>query len=151
MIEPGLKKIATFTINVGTPVVIGHTGLGKKQFIPIKSGTADGEIKGLILPSGADSQIIRWDGRVDLSARYVIQTEDDELIYIKNNGIRQVSEEFREQAAEGKIVSPEHLYFRTLPVFETGSAKYKWLQNSLFIGAAVRNPDSVVLDIYEVL
>ncbi|MQR88016.1 DUF3237 family protein [Bacillus megaterium] len=151
MIEPVLKKIATFIINVGTPMVIGHTGLGKKQFIPIKSGTADGEIKGSILPNGADSQIIRWDGRVDLSARYVIQTEDDELIYIENNGIRQVSKEFREQAAEGKIVPPEHVYFRTIPVFETGSAKYKWLQNSMFIGAAVRNPDSVVLDIYEVL
>ncbi|NLR46016.1 DUF3237 domain-containing protein [Priestia megaterium] len=151
MIEPGLKKIATFTINAGTPVVIGHTGLGKKQFIPIKSGTADGEIKGLILPSGADSQIIRWDGRVDLSARYVIQTEDDELIYIENNGIRQVSEEFREQAAEGEIIPPEYVYFRTIPVFETGSAKYKWLQDRMFIGAAVRNPESVVLDIYEVL
>ncbi|WP_144635025.1 DUF3237 domain-containing protein [Priestia megaterium] len=151
MIEPVLKKIATFTINVGTPIVIGHTGLGKKQFIPIKSGTADGEIKGLILSSGADSQIIRWDGRVDLSARYVIQTEDDELIYIENNGIHQVSEEFKEQAAEGKIVPPEHVYFRTVPAFETGSAKYKWLQDRIFLGAAVRHPDSVVLDIYEVL
>jgi hypothetical protein len=151
MIEPSLKKIATFTIDVGRPIVIGHTGLGRKQFIPIKSGTADGKIKGSILLSGADSQIIRADGRVDLSARYVIQTEDDELIYIENNGIRQVSEEFREQAAEGKFVPPEHVYFRTVPVFETGSAKYKWLQDRIFIGAAVRNPDSVVLDIYEVL
>lgn len=151
MIEPGLKKIATFTINVDTPIVIGHTGLGKKQFIPIKSGTANGKIKGLILPSGADSQIIRWDGSVDLSARYVIQTEDDELIYIENNGIRQASKEFREQVAEGKIVPPEHVYFRTIPVFETGSAKYKWLQDRIFVGAAVRNRDSVVLDIYDVL
>ena len=32
MIEPGLKKIATFTINVGTPVVIGHTGLEKTVY-----------------------------------------------------------------------------------------------------------------------
>lgn len=137
MIEPVLKKIVTFTINVRTPIVIGYTGLGKKQFIPIKSGTVAGEIKGLILPSGADSQIIRWDGRVDLSARYVIQTEDDELIYIENNGIRQVSEEFKEQAAEGKIVPPEHVFFRTVPAFETGSAKYKWLQDRIFLGAAV--------------
>ena len=123
----------------------------KNSLSQIKSGTADGEIKGLILPSGADSQIIRSDGRVDLSARYVIQTEDDELIYIENNGIRQVSEEFKEQAAEGKIVHPEHVYFRTVPAFETGSAKYKWLQDRIFLGAAVRHPDSVVLDIYEVL
>ncbi|MBE5099206.1 MULTISPECIES: DUF3237 domain-containing protein [Priestia] len=137
MIEPVLKKIATFTINVRTPIVIGYTGLGKKQFIPIKSGTVAGEIKGLILPSGADFQIIRWDGRVDLSARYVIQTEDDELIYIENNGIRQVSEEFKEQAAEGKIVPPEHGFFRTVSAFETGSAKYKWLQDRIFLGAAV--------------
>lgn len=35
MIEPGLKKIATFTINVGTPIVIGHTGVGKNSLSPL--------------------------------------------------------------------------------------------------------------------
>lgn len=29
MIEPVLKKIVTFTINVGTAIVIGHTGSAK--------------------------------------------------------------------------------------------------------------------------
>jgi len=33
----------------------------------------------------------------------------------------------------------------------TGSAKYKRLHNCVFLGIAVRHPDCVVLDIYEVL
>lgn len=102
------------------------------------------------MPSGADSQMIRADGRTDLSARYVIETADHELIYIENNGIRQVSEPFRKQAAAREIIDPEHVYFRTVPTFETGSEAYQWLHDRLFIGSAERTPDYVRLDIYEV-
>ncbi len=106
--------------------------------------------EGRILPGGADSQIIRADGRTDLSARYVIETADHELIYIENNGIRQVSEPFRTQAAPGEMIDTEHVYFRTVPTFETGSETYRWLYDRLFIGSAERTPDYVRLDIYEV-
>ncbi|CUB20707.1 hypothetical protein BN2127_JRS7_01899 [Bacillus subtilis] len=94
MKKPVLKPFASLEIKVDPPITIGETGLGLRRFIPIRSGTITGEIKGRILPGGADSQIIRADGRTDLSARYVIETADHELIYIENNGIRQVSEPF---------------------------------------------------------
>ncbi|CAF1826833.1 hypothetical protein NRS6148_01904 [Bacillus subtilis] len=90
MKNPVLKPFASLEIKVDPPITIGETGLGLRRFIPIRSGTITGEVKGRILPSGADSQMIRADGRNDLSARYVIETADHELIYIENNGIRQV-------------------------------------------------------------
>ncbi|WP_116078068.1 DUF3237 family protein [Priestia megaterium] len=39
----------------------------------------------------------------------------------------------------------------TSVIGHTGSAKYKRLHDRVFLGAAVRHPDNVVLDIYEVL
>ncbi|NTU26193.1 DUF3237 family protein [Bacillus tequilensis] len=50
---------------VDPPIPICGTGLGLRCFIPIRSGTITGEIKGRILPGGADSQIIHADGRTD--------------------------------------------------------------------------------------
>ncbi|RAS76161.1 DUF3237 domain-containing protein [Priestia endophytica] len=151
MNKPSLKKVTSAEIEVAAPMVVGHTKLGRRQFIPIKGGKITGEIIGNIIDGGADSQIIRANGRTDLSARYVIETNDGELIYIENNGIRQVSERFRDRASKGEIIDPEHVYFRTVPTFETSSEKYKWLENSLFVGAALRTETKVVLDIYKVL
>lgn len=150
MNEPSLKKVLSVQIEVDEPIVAGQTGWGKRQLIPILSGTVSGVIKGRVLPGGADAQIIRQNGRVDLSARYALETDDHEVIYVENNGIRQVSEPFRKQAAEGNIIAPEHVYFRTVPVFETSSEKYQRLHDRLFIGAAVKMPDRILLDIYEV-
>ena len=49
-----------------------------------------------------------------------------------------------------RFIDPEHVYFRTVPVFETSSEAYQHLQDRLFIGAAVRLPDDIRLDIYEI-
>ncbi|PAD22717.1 hypothetical protein CHH64_03120 [Terribacillus saccharophilus] len=147
---PSLEKVATLTIDVAKPLSAGQTGLGLRRLIPIKSGTITGKIQGRILPGGADSQIIRPDGRTDLSARYLIETLDGEIIYLENNGIRQVEDAYREHAAQGEIIPAEHVYFRTVPTFETGSKQYRWLMDKIFIGAATRLENQVLLDIYQV-
>lgn len=73
-------------IKVDEPIVAGQTGLGKRQLILIRGGTVSGAVKGRVLPGGADAQIIRPNGRVDLSARYALETEEHEVIYVENNG-----------------------------------------------------------------
>ncbi|AWM84494.1 DUF3237 family protein [Bacillus velezensis] len=45
-----------------------------------------------------------------------------------------------------RIIDPEHVYF----LFETSNEAYQHLQDRLFIGAAVRLPDDIRLDIYEI-
>ncbi len=148
--KPDLEKIATLTIDVAQPVSAGQTGLGLRRLIPIESGTITGKIEGRILPGGADSQIIRPNGRTDLSARYLIETEDGDIIYLENNGIRQVDTAYRKRAAQGEIIPPEHVYFRTVPVFETGSETYNWLMDKIFIGAATRLENQVLVEVYQV-
>ena len=51
----------------------------------------------------------------------------------------------------GEPVDPKLIYFRTVPRFETGAAKYRWLMENLFIGSAARHADRVVIDVHQVL
>jgi hypothetical protein len=126
--------------------------VGRRQLIPILSGEVIGNgFKGKVLPGGIDSQIIRPDGKCELSARYAIQLEDGAAIYIENNGIRTVPAEYAEAVKAGKFVAPELYYFRTVPIFEVYDERYKWLMNHLSICSATRLPDKVLLKFYKVL
>jgi hypothetical protein len=43
------------------------------------------------------------------------------------------------------------IYCRTVPRFETGAEKYRWLMERIFVGSAARYPDRVVIDVFMVL
>ena len=48
-------------------------------------------------------------------------------------------------------VDPALIYCRTVPRFETGHEKYRWLMNNLFVASAARHADRVVIDVFQVL
>lgn len=148
----GLEELFNITITVETPILVGQDEIvGRRQLIPIIAGEVSGNgFKGKVLPGGVDSQIIRPDGKCELSARYAIQLEDGATIYIENNGIRTVPEEYVEEVKAGKFVDPSAYYFRTIPTFETYHPKYKWLMNNIFVCYASRLPENVLLTFYKV-
>jgi hypothetical protein len=51
----------------------------------------------------------------------------------------------------GEPVDPSLIYCRTVPKFETGAEKYRWLMEYLFVGSAARHADRVVIDVHQVL
>jgi hypothetical protein len=135
-----LVHIADLVVTVAEPIEVGHTGGGVRRLIPITGGVANGpEIRGAVLPAGADYQIIRDDGVTELHARYAIRTDDGALIYIENSGLRR-----------GYPGDPALVYFRTAPRFETAAEPYRWLTAHLFIAEGVRRPDRVELAIHRV-
>ncbi len=152
MKELGYEEIFSIHIVVDKPIVVGQDNIvGRRQLIPILSGEVEGNgFKGKVLPGGVDSQIIRPDGKCELSARYAIQLEDGASIYIENNGIRTVPDEYVEDVKSGKFVDPNVYYFRTVPTFETYDEKYKWMMNHLFVCYATRLPEKVLLKFYKV-
>lgn len=151
--EVGLEEIFSISIKVDAPIVVGQDDIvGRRQLIPILSGEVTGNgFNGKVLPGGIDSQIIRPDGKCELSARYAIALEDDTTIYIENNGIRTVPDEYVEDVRSGKFVDPSAYYFRTVPTFETYNSKYKWMMNYMFVCYATRLPENVLLKFYKVL
>jgi Protein of unknown function (DUF3237) len=148
---PKLEFVCELAVSIGKAQMIGETSTGTRRIIPILGGTFKGpNMQGVILPGGADWQIVTKDGIAYLDARYTLQTDDSVLIYISNTGIRVASEEVLKKLSNGEQVDPDAYYFRTIPVFETTKGKYDWLMKSVFIAKGIRNPDNVIIQVWRV-
>ena len=146
------RYVFSLVIKVGAPIVAGDIGWGTRRIIPVLGGEVRGpDMRGIILASGADFQIIRPNGFTELEAKYAFQMDDGAIIYIENIGIRFGPKEALDRIARGETVDPSLIYFRSVPRFETGSAKYRWLMEHLFIGSGARHPDRVELDVHQVM
>jgi hypothetical protein len=152
--EPALQTrwVFTITAHIGSVTSVGDTGIGVRRIIPITGGEVRGkDVNGKVCPFGADFQIIRPNGLVELEAKYAIETDDGAVIYVENKGIRFGPVELLQRLNRGEAVDPASIYFRTVPKFETGAERYRWLMESLFIGSASRYADRVVIDVHQVL
>jgi len=151
--SPALQTKYVFTIiaRIDDAVSAGDIGYGTRRIIPIIGGEVHGQISGKVSAYGADFQIVRPNELIELEAKYAIETDDGAIIYVENKGIRFGPVELLQQLKRGEPVDPNLIYCRTVPRFETGHAKYRWLMESLFIGSAARHADRVVIDVHQVL
>ena len=146
-LEPLLKA----DITLAAPQELGESPLGRRRIINITGGTFRGErLSGKVLPGGADWQVIRADGVADLDARYTLETSDGALIYVHNHGYRHGPADVLKKLAAGEDVDPALYYMRTTPLFETGDARYAWLNRLICVGTGARRKSSVHLEIFEV-
>src|SRR5258708_28698032 len=144
------RYVFSLAIEVGAPIIAGDVGYGVRRIIPILGGAVRGEgIRGTIFPCGADFQVIRPNGFTELEAKYGFETDDGAVVYIENVGIRFGPKDLLDRIANGEIVDPSLIYFRSVPKFETGDVKYRWLMENLFIGVGARHPDRVEIDVHQ--
>jgi len=149
--HPRLTFAMTLRVEVGAPMEIGSVAAGRRRIVPIRGGTVDGpDVRGVVLEGGADWQIVRADGFTELDTRYTLRTDRDELIHIRNAGIRHAAPQIMERLLAGEDVDPALVYFRTVPVFETGAPRLQWLTRAIFVGAGERRPDHVVIRVWRV-
>ena len=146
------KYVFTITAEIGAVTSAGEIGSGIRRIIPITGGEVKGEgISGKVCPFGADFQIIRPNELIELEAKYAFETDDGAVVYVENKGLRFGPIDLLQKLKRGEPVDPKLIYFRTVPKFETGSAKYRWLMENLFVGSAARHADRVVIDVHQVL
>src|SRR5258708_22066447 len=154
MTDPVLQTryVFTITVHIGGVTSVGDIGHGVRRIIPITGGEVRGEaVNGKVCALGAGFQIIRPNELIELEAKYAFETDDGAVVYVENRGIRFGPVELLQQLKRGEPVDPSLIYFRTVPKFETGAAKYRWLMEHLFIGSAARHADRVVIDVHQVL
>jgi hypothetical protein len=152
--EPALhtRYVFTITAHIGSVTSAGDIGTGVRRIVPITGGEVRGEgVNGKVCAFGADFQIVRPNQLIELEAKYAIETDDGAVIYVDNRGIRFGPLELMQRLNRGEVVDSRLIYFRTVPKFETGAEKYRWLMESLFIGSAARHADRVVIDVHQVL
>jgi hypothetical protein len=130
----------TLTVTLAPPIEAGAVPAGYRRIIPITGGTVDGpDLKGEVLPGGADWNTIRPDGSVHVWARYDFRTADGALVGITNEGSHRPSGE----------IDPASFAMVTRPVFEASAGAPAWLNTDTFAGI-LRSGEhgSAVIDIY---
>ncbi|WP_342724954.1 DUF3237 domain-containing protein [Bradyrhizobium sp. B097] len=146
------RYVFTITAKIAEVTSAGDIGTGVRRIIPIIGGEVTGAtVNGKVLPFGADFQIIRPSELIELEAKYAFETDDGAVVYVENKGIRFGPVDLLEKLKRGEPVDPKLIYFRTVPKFETGAEKYRWLMEHIFIGSAARHADRVVIDVHQVL
>lgn len=148
---PGLRHFMDLQVAVAAPVEVGRTAHGLRRVIPITGGVArTRDWNARILPGGADFQVIATDSLAILEARYVLETDKGDRIYVDNYALRGGPPELIARLAEGEPVDPSLIYFRCVPRFEVSAPDLQWLTEKIFVGTGARYPDRVALSIYEV-
>jgi Protein of unknown function (DUF3237) len=148
---PTLNFFADLSVLVDKPQEVGLTHHGVRRLIPILGGQVQGQgWSARVLPGGADFQLIVNERMAELDARYTIETDGGDLIFVQNHAVRTAAPEVMAKLVRGEPVPPESVYFRCTPSFETASASLAWITERLFVGTGARHPDKVVMRFFEV-
>jgi hypothetical protein len=146
------KYVFTITARIGEVTSAGDIGHGVRRIIPIVGGEVKGEqVNGKVCAFGVDFQLIRPNELIELEAKYAFETDDGAVVYVENKGIRFGPVELLQKLKRGEPVDPKLIYCRTVPRFETGAEKYRWLMENLFVASVARHADRVVIDVHQVL
>ena len=150
--KPDLELAFVLRADLGEVLDLGQTPRGVRRIIPILGGAFEGpSIRGRVLPGGADWQLIRGDAVTEIHARYALQTDSGELIYVQNPGIRHGPSDVMKRLNAGEVVDPSLYYFRSVPKFETAASGCAWLMRSIFVCCGERYPREVRLGFWRVL
>lgn len=108
-------------VDVAQGLNLGEGPLGRRGMVPITGGSFEGpNIRGRVLPGGADRQLNRDDGFRLLDALYELETDDGAIITIHNQVMSPPDREPGEpRFSQIKITAPQ---------------EYDWLNQSVFVG-----------------
>jgi uncharacterized protein DUF3237 len=150
-VKPQLEFLMNLAVDVGEVVSMGEGPLGERRVVEILGGTFEGpDLRGEVLPGGADWQIVRNDGVLDLDARYALK-ESRGLVRVTSQGYRHGAQEVLAALARGDDVDPAKYFFRTVMRFETGAPGLEWLNKTIALASAERKARKVLLSAYRVL
>lgn len=121
----GLKAelVMELSVDIGDLMDIGMTDKGHLRVIPITGGSFTGkQIRGVVVPGGADWNTLVKDGKAHVFAKYTLQTDDGAYIGVQNEG-------YLDENLTDVVI-------RTSPQFQTDeNGKYSWLSQGIYVGS----------------
>lgn len=143
------KLVWTAIVNVGPRQDLGLGPLGHRYMVPITGGklyagpNLEG-LSGVILPGGADRQILRSDGIKELDALYEMQADNGDVITVHNKVI----------VDESRIEGDTNMERYAMSVLKVSAPKgsHDWLNRRLFVGtlqSARPNRQAVIVRAWE--
>ena len=145
---PALEPAFEVDVELGPIEDHGRTRAGHRRVVPIVGGAIRGAFAGRILPGGADWQILRADGSIEIDGRYTGQADDGSLVYLHAVGVRSGSLDVLEALMRGEAVDPGDYYFRTVVTIESSSRPE--FERSIYVASCVREANRVRYVAYRV-
>ncbi|MCA9187798.1 MAG: DUF3237 domain-containing protein [Pirellulaceae bacterium] len=137
---------------IGSPTDVGSGPYGQRLIYPITGGTVDGDrIRGVVTPGGADWVVFDSDGTARLDIRVTLQTHDGAIIYFQSTGILVINEHFTAAINSGQMSEFGKTHLLTQPRFESGDARYRWLNQTVAVAEGRASSSAVEHRISQVL
>ncbi|WP_350351179.1 DUF3237 domain-containing protein [Microbacterium sp. A8/3-1] len=147
---PTLDVAFDVTVDLGPLEDHGVTSAGHRRVVPILGGRITGAVEADILPGGADWQVVRPDGTIEIDGRYSARTASGDMLLLHAKGLRTGSPEVLERLGRGEDVDPRSYCFRTTVAVETAAESLAHLPRSLFLAVAQRQASTVLYRAYRV-
>jgi hypothetical protein len=113
--------------------------LGSRRIVAVTGGTFEGpKLKGAVHAPGADWTMRMSNDLTILDVRTLLMTDDEQPIYCSYRGVVH-------RPAGGET------YWRVLPIFETASPKYDWLNTIVTVGVSFTIPQRVSYRLFQIL
>jgi len=145
------EHLCDLAVDVGELLSMGPAPLGERRVVTILGGTFQGPaMRGRVI-SGADWQIVRSDGVLELDARYALRDDRGGIVQVISQGYRHGPPEIMARLARGEEPDPTSYYFRSIMKFETGDTDLAWLNRTIAVATAERRARQVNLKAYRLL
>ncbi|MCL2429657.1 MAG: DUF3237 domain-containing protein [Alphaproteobacteria bacterium] len=152
-VQRSVRTRPLFTLRLEAKMLaVGATPTTMRRIGIVPGGAFEGErLSGRVLDGGSDWQSIRLDGSTLLDVRLNLETQDGAVICMTYAGIRHGPREVIQRLEAGEVVDPASYYFRIIPMFETASESYGWLNGIVAVGIGHRFADGPIYNLFEVL
>ena len=136
-------------VEVGAVVTLGPGPYGERRFVPIAGGRVDGPtMQGVVVPGGADWQVARADGVLDIDAHYSLLLDDGARVEVVSTGLRHGPPGVLDRLGRGEPVDPADYFFRTFVRFQTGAPRLLALNRAMAVAVGARRPSLVELTLH---
>jgi hypothetical protein len=149
-----LEREMTYTLEVAGPLQAsdGSGANPRRQYWQMTKATLEGpKIQAHSAMAGIDWFTPYPDGYGRPHVRLPFTTDDGALILLEYNGVVQASKAFMDAVKADRPTSWEDQYMRMALAFDTASARYAWLMQSLFVARGrLLGAHSIEYDVYRV-
>ena len=131
---------------------IGSAPIGWRGIYPVDGGRFEGpRLRGEVLSSGTDWVTRRTDGVTLIDVRLGLRTDDGATIAMSYTGLFKIAAGAMERYRRGEPISYAESYVRTTPRFETGDARYDWINSVVAVANGGPPGSSPTYEVFAIL
>jgi hypothetical protein len=122
LVPPRAEFLYEAIAEIGPTIPLGASPLGERRMVNILGGRFAGPgLAGVVLPGGADRQLVRADGVTELDALYEMQTDDGAVFTVNNRVLIDARAPTAARLSKISIQAPD--------------GPYAWLNRFVIIGS----------------